>query len=122
MGALILLASLCDVRQLPVVETRTDVIELNHFFDENGKLVFDQVIAWDWCNCAERFQVRAWRLWRPSKPVAASERKGVIIFVDGETLRRVRYGSRRESWTQYDPELFDRQILPSEERRDFGKH
>jgi hypothetical protein len=40
------------------------------------------------------------------------------IWIDGEVLREVRAGSMRESWTQYDPELIEREFLPKEKRRE----
>ena len=39
-----------------------DLVEINHFFDEQGRLVFDQVIFYDWCPEDSRYQVRDWRL------------------------------------------------------------
>jgi hypothetical protein len=30
------------------VRESVDLLELNHFFDDNGRLVFDQLIFWDW--------------------------------------------------------------------------
>ena len=41
---------------------KVDLIEVNHFYDEQGKLVLDQLIFYDWSPADGRFQVRAWRL------------------------------------------------------------
>ena len=38
-----------------------DLIEVNHFYDENGKRVFDQLIFWDWKPAEAAHRVRAWR-------------------------------------------------------------
>jgi hypothetical protein len=40
------------------------------------------------------------------------------VWQDGEVLRRVRAESMRETWTQYDPELIEREYLPRERRRE----
>ena len=56
------------------VTDRVDLIELNHFYDEQGKLVFDQVIFYDWCNEQCRYNVRAWRLLK-KPPIPAPLRK-----------------------------------------------
>lgn len=39
-----------------------DLIELNHFHDQAGKLVYDQVIFYERAPETGRFQVRAWCL------------------------------------------------------------
>ena len=38
---------------------RVDLIELNHFVDEDGREVFRQVIFYDWSKSHKRFHVRA---------------------------------------------------------------
>lgn len=125
MGQLLLLAALAcgDVRdaRMPVVEDRVDVVELNHFYDCEGKPVLDQLIFWDFCRGSERFQVRAWRLWRSETAAHSAAWKGVIIFIDGERLRVIRYVTRRESWTQEDPELIERTVLPTDQRKDLSR-
>ena len=45
-----------------ITRTQVDLIELNHFMDEEGREVFQQVIFYDWCKVNKRFHVRAWRL------------------------------------------------------------
>ncbi len=45
-----------------VARDRVDVIEINHFYDEQGRLVFDQTIFYDWSPDHSRYMVRAWRL------------------------------------------------------------
>lgn len=41
------------------VEDCCDLVELNHFYDEAGRLVFDQIIFWEWSPAESRFHVRA---------------------------------------------------------------
>lgn len=116
--------SISIIPRCPVIEDRVDVAEVNHFYDENGRLVFDQLIYYRWCDEACRFQVVAWRLLKhPSQmPVRDFRRGGYsAAWVDGETMRLLRHGSVRESWTQFDPELVERSILPRESRRELSK-
>jgi hypothetical protein len=118
------LAVLAVLPRFPIVEDRCDVVEVNHFYDADGRLVFDQVIYWDWCDDAERHQVRAWRLLKSCLqwPARDWERGGYLaVWIDGERLRVVRSATMRETWTQYDPELLERQILSTEGRRELGR-
>ncbi len=104
-----------------IASERVDLIEVNHFYDEHGKLVFDQIIFYDWCDQKCRYNVRAWRLLK--KPAQVPSRNWehgdyVSIWKDGALVRHVRAPSFRESWTQYDPELAERDFLPKERRAD----
>lgn len=44
---------------------RVDLIELNHFYDVQSRLVYDQVIFYQQAPETGRFQVRAWCLVDP---------------------------------------------------------
>ncbi len=104
-----------------VVADRVDVIEINHFYDEHGKLVFDQVLYFEWAPAQSRYNVRAWRLLKSPAQVPQKDwRHGdyVATFYDGDVLRKIRATSVRETWTQYDPELIEREYLPKERRRE----
>ena len=47
----------------PVAVTEhVDLIEVNHYFDDGGKPVFDQLIFYNWDESARRYNVVAWRL------------------------------------------------------------
>lgn len=101
------------------VRDSVDIIEVNHFYDQNGQLVFDQVIFWEWHEREGRYHVLAWRLLkRPSQfPVRDWQRGGhVAVWYDGDVLREVRAVAVRETWTQYDPELAERAFLPKDRR------
>ena len=94
-----------------------DVVELNHFYDDNGQPVFDQVIYYDWDGA--RHQVRDW--WLVKDPGQLPQRdwaRGgyVALWFDDSVLRQVRAASLRETWTQYDP-VAEREVLPKEQRR-----
>jgi hypothetical protein len=102
------------------VET-VDLIEVNHFYDDQGRLVFDQCIFYDWSPADGRFMVRAWRLVKnPSQLPQRDWAAGgyTAVWQDGDVLRKVVSEGMRESWTQHDPELVEREYLPKERRRD----
>jgi hypothetical protein len=129
-----------------VARESVDLAELNHFYDEHGRLVFDQVIFYDWGppytgpitddaqtrfvdesapepvkNENWRYQVRAWRLVKNPNllPIRDWTTGGYrSIWQDGEQVRDIRAKSFRETWTQEDPELIERRFLPKEKRRE----
>ncbi|MEX2173830.1 MAG: hypothetical protein WD872_05670 [Pirellulaceae bacterium] len=104
-----------------VAREQVDLIEVNHFYDEQGRLVFDQVIFYDWAPEQSRHMVRAWRLVKnPAQLPERDWREGgyQAVWQDGEVLRQVHARSMRETWTQYDPELVEREYLPKERRKE----
>ncbi len=108
--------------QPDVARDEVDLIEINHFHDEQGRLVFDQVIFYDWSPMHSRYLVRAWRLLKtksqiPVKDWEPTERFNAI-WHDGDTLRKVSARVLKETWTQHDPELVAREYLPKEKRRE----
>jgi len=104
------LFALDQLHPIPVVD-QVDVIEVNHFYDENGKLVFDQLIYYDWNRVDCRYDIVAWQLLKDQ----VMDRDGVIWW--DTKLHRVRTKIWRESWTQYDPELQSRESFPACMRR-----
>lgn len=97
-----------------------DMVEVNHFYDDEARHVFDQLIFRDWDARANRFQVRAWRLLKFTSQSPThnwSTGRYEIIWHDGEVTRRVEARAYRETWTQYDPEMRERSYLPKEQRR-----
>jgi hypothetical protein len=68
--------------------------------------------------------VRAWRLLKspaqiPHKNFNTGEYE--TLWHDGDVTRRVRGKSFRESWTQHDPELRERDYLPKDKRGELYK-
>ena len=107
-----------------VTSDEVDLIEVNHFYDEHGRLVFDQVIFYDWSTSDGRYQVCAWRLLKTPAQVPYRHWSGegfVTTWHDGDVLRRVSGKSFRETWTQFDPELVERDFLPKDRRRELRK-
>jgi hypothetical protein len=102
-----------------------DLIEINHVYNDLGQPVFDQLIFWEWCSAAARWQVRAWRMAKGAgidRAVPLPERdwqRGgyVLLWRDGDRLRIVRAAAVRETWTQYDPEMVEREVWPVDRRR-----
>jgi hypothetical protein len=118
--ALIAMAALALVPHEIVPLDTADLIELNHVYDLEGRKAFDQVILWDWHEAEEAFRVVAWRLWK--SPAQTPERDWLrggyqMLWDDINGPRLVRSTSFHETWTQYDPELEDRQLFPPERRR-----
>lgn len=104
-----------------VARESCDLIELNHFYDEHARLVFDQVIFYDWSAADSRYNVRAWRLVKnPAQLPHRDWARGCYsaMWQDGEQLRQIQAKSFSETWTQYDPELLEREYLPKERRRE----
>lgn len=102
---------------LQVKTARVDLVEVNHYHDTRGEHVFDQLIFYDWSTQRKRFDVRDWRLLKSESMIPMAKRGHFFIrWHDDGLLREVTALSRRESWTQYDPELLERDHLHQEER------
>jgi len=102
-----------------VVADQIDMFELNHYFNGDGVLVFDQLIFWRWDEGDGAFEVAAWRLVKsPHQLPRRDWRRGgyVVIWRDGKILREVRAPAMVEPWTQHDPEMDDRNRLPKRRR------
>jgi hypothetical protein len=98
-----------------------ELIEFNHFYDEQGRHVFDQMIFYDWSQRDLRYQIRDWRLIKNANQAPRYDaQRGVYAATwhDGLMMRQVRGAAFRETWTQYDPELIERSHLPKEQRRE----
>ena len=114
LGLIVLVVVLSIIQVDDVARESLDLVEVNHFFDEQGREVFTQVIFWDWSESDCRYMVRAWRLVKNPNilPVRDWDRGGYrSLWQDGEQLRDIHALSFRETWTQYDPELVEREFL-----------
>lgn len=115
--------SAVSVSQSTVIKDTVDLVEINHYHDARGEHVFDQLIFYDWSNQNRRFQVRAWRLIKSESQLPRRDfrhRSWLIRWHDDGVLREVSAASRRETWTQYDPELIERENLPQDQRLDLS--
>ncbi len=111
----------------PTIYESAPAIEKNHYYDENARLVFTQLIVYDW---PDGGHVWFWRMWsdnegRPKVHLRRDFEGGWRIrFDDGGELREIWTSSFQETWTQHDRELLDREFLPKEKRRPLrhGRH
>lgn len=123
MLALLLLA----VIPLQEPAVTVDLAELNHFYDDNGRLVFDQIIFYSWSEVESRMQVREWSLMstpatatapsRCSIPEFRHDLKVYVSYFNHPWFFKIYSRDYAETWTQYDPELAEREILPKEKRQ-----
>jgi hypothetical protein len=118
--ALVVTAVLALAPPAAVLTDTAEIVELNHFFDADGRLVFDQIIFWEWRDDLAGLHVFAWRLCKSSAQIPLRDwpRGGYsATWFDGDRFRQVRARSFRETWTQYDPEVADHQFVPPDQRR-----
>lgn len=102
-----------------ITRTQVDLIELNHFMDEEGREVFQQVIFYNWCKVNKRFHVRAWRLIKKENQLPIQQWNPKCFqctWHDGHLLRQVRATKLRKTWTQQDPERVNRKFLAEDQR------
>lgn len=103
---------------------RVDLIEINHFYDSQGHHVFDQVIFYDWSQADSRFQVRAWRLLKSNQQLPRMNWQSgryEVNWRDMNHFRRITANQRHETFTQYDPEILERNMFPTEHRRELAQ-
>jgi hypothetical protein len=103
------------------VTSHAELVEVNHYFDTEGKPVFDQIIFYNWDSSAGRFNVVAWRLLKqPGQVPVRNPHSGryTATWHDGRLLRTVHAERRIETWTQYDPETWERAFLSKSDRPD----
>lgn len=104
---------------LPVAEDRAELVEINHFYSEDGMKTFDQVIFYDWDDKACRFQVVDWRLIKKGFQCSKDVDRNLFVttWLDHDQHRKVVSPLFRETWTQVDPELQERHVFPQDRRR-----
>jgi hypothetical protein len=120
MNTFIAVAVLSIVPVDNVIEDSADVVELNSYYDEYGDLVFDQVIFWNWNGFEHR--VFAWKLLKSNHQIPIKS-SGVLVAIwkDQDKIRKIVTKSLRRTWTQYDPELLDREKLSQCRRTGFSR-
>jgi len=93
-----------------------DLLELNHFHDCYGKHVFDQLIFWRWDEPSSEYHVRAWTIddtgdKHPSRNYH-NDTWTIRYFDSTQRFDRSIVSKHfRESWTQRDPERWNKRIL-----------
>ncbi len=109
-----------DLDSGTTVRQRVDLIELNHFVDDEGREVFRQVIFYDWSREHHRFHVRAWRLIKHDSQLPVrrwNPQQFECTWHDDSLLRQVWSPKMRETWSQQDPERVNRAMLPEDQRQ-----
>jgi hypothetical protein len=125
MNTFLIIAVLSTVPQdTGILRDSVDLAEVNHFHDDQARLVFAQVIFYAWSQEKGRHEIVAWRLLKnesqkPHRDYRTGEHSA--LWLDGEALREVRARTVRESFTQYDPELVGRSQLPKEKRKELSR-
>jgi len=130
---LVLLVALSDDRPELIARCEVDWIECNHYYDQFGKLVFKQLIFWEYRYVGEKPNghkgiwyewqdvVIAWRIVRRWPQPYRRANSWRIFWVDDkqteQTLRRVSAHSIVQTWTQHDPEVLNRKVWPRSKRR-----
>lgn len=98
-----------------ITPQHVDTIELNHFINtENGKEAFSQYLYRDFDGY--EFVITDWRLAK-GQTIDKNGQYYMMTFMDGQRLKCVRSESFVETWTDYDPELAEREKLPKEKRK-----
>ncbi|PQO36668.1 hypothetical protein [Blastopirellula marina] len=101
-----------------------DLIEINHLYDLQGRLVIDQLIFYQWDSASQRFQVRAWRLLKTNDQLPRkswNQDKYICHWRDMNVHRKVYADNVRETWTTSDPEVLERNMLPIEQRSELSQ-
>jgi hypothetical protein len=102
---------------------RVEAVEINHYHDANGNPVFSQLILRRWLRLStgSGHRVEDWRLIKSDNPLTITSKRGrkQIVFTDDGILRVIEVAKIRETWTQYDPEVVDREVYSQFQRRPY---
>jgi hypothetical protein len=121
---LLVMVTVGDQQLHSTAHESVDLIELNHFHDDAGRPVYDQVIFYEWSTGEGKYHVRAWCLVEPKDPISrrpsqtfSDNRYHVRWFDSDQNIKRhISSGLFRESWTQSDPERANKKILDERNR------
>ena len=120
MNTILAITAICLLPSDVVVEDRCDVIEVNHYHGDDGRLIHTQIIFWDYKEDFSGEKVAAWRLWKNPNTMPTRDQftgQWQILWRDGDVMRMVNASSFRETWTQYDREMESRSELPQAKQR-----
>lgn len=112
----ILLALLAIGPEPPAVTESVGAIEVNHFYDDNAKHVFSQLIFRDLRN--GHLEIVDWKMIRVHEQLPINRR---CLWMEGNLIRDVRTKVVIESHSQTDPELVERSVFPKEMRRELSR-
>jgi hypothetical protein len=104
--------AVAEIPRDAVAYDRCEAVETNWVYNEQGDLVFVQLIF------REEDRIIAWRMARPSIPVATRIKGGWrYLWLDGDVTREVECRTIYETHTQWDRETEERPYWPPEIRR-----
>jgi hypothetical protein len=93
-----------------------DLIEVNHFHDAAGRLVFKQLLFWS-IHPDGNLHIREWRLVRnPSMMPQRGYKKWVCTWTEQGIERRVEAPAFQETKSTSDKEMLDRKSLSKQDR------
>jgi hypothetical protein len=98
-----------------------DLVELNHYYDDQGRVVFRQLIFYEWCSASGRFNIRDFCLVRENSQLPVRDhRRGMFStrWNDDGTHRHVTADLMRCTHTHFDPEVLEREYLDKNKRRE----
>lgn len=107
-----------------IIKEEVDLIEVNHFHDDLGRHVYDQVVFYSWSKAAGDYHVRSWCLLDdPSRWPRKNFNSGkyhVFWFDRDQRLQREVLATHfLETWTQVDPERANKRLLDERYRTAF---
>lgn len=118
MFALIFYFAFAVLPRPAITEDRVELVELNTYYDDHGKLLFSQLIFYNWDKENSRYEIIDWRFYRAEATLFSFRGTGsLVILYDDDRLRKIQCKFFRDTHTQYDPETLDREILPKEKRK-----
>ena len=106
------------VVQLEPIRDNVTCIEVNHHCRCDGKELIHQAIFWELRNGV--WMVRDWRLLkRPEQYPRKDPRTGLYYmrWFDRDDYREVRTRTFVETWSEFDPEMQARAVMPQKLRR-----
>lgn len=127
MASLFLIAWLTTVPDVPLSDHRldefVDIIELHHGYDFRGNLAFKQLIFYRWSRYHRRFQIVDTVVVQKDSMLPKKNRNGFYCCrwqADG-AKRIVKSLTFRETKSQTDPEIREREYLPIHRREGLKK-
>ncbi len=101
-----------------------DYVEFNRYHDPDGRVVFNQMIFYTWDLRNGRYDVRGWRLNPDGKSVVTRnwENLGYVIqWKDTSGVYKLTTDIVRYTYTDFDPELRERDFIPRDRRKPLFK-
>ncbi len=90
------------------------VVEYNHYYDDQGKIILEQIIWWE----EDPYYGMVVRDWAMKKDTESTFRVPYFVY-SKKHMCFIKSKYALESWTQHDPEVLNRVLLPVRERLGF---